>query len=94
MTGAQTRIKQAVECGYWHMYRFNPLLAKEGKNPFTLDSTREPKGNFRDFIMSEVRFSSLTRTFPETAEELFEKTEESAKERLNTYIALADGEVK
>ncbi len=94
MTGAQTRIKQAVECGYWHMYRFNPLLAQEGKNPFTLDSTREPKGSFRDFIMSEVRYSSLTRTFPETAEELFTKTEESAKERLATYIGLADGTTK
>ena len=88
MSGAQTRIKQAVECGYWHMYRFNPLLAQEGKNPFTLDS-KEPTGNFREFIMSEVRYSSLTRTFPEVAEDLFQKTEENAKERLENYKRLA-----
>jgi len=90
LTNPQKRIKDAVEAGYWHMYRFNPMNAKEGKNPFTLDSSREPKGNFREFIMNEVRYSSLTRTFPEVAEELFEKTEENAKERLESYIKLAD----
>ncbi len=90
MSGAQTRIKEAVECGYWHMYRYNPALKAEGKNPFILDSTKEPKGNFRDFIMNEVRYSSLTRTFPDTAEELFAKTEETARERLAGYIKLAE----
>ena len=90
MSGAQTRIKQAVECGYWQMYRYNPALKAEGKNPFTLDSTKEPKGNFREFIMNEVRYSSLTRTFPETAEELFQKTESTARERLAGYIKLAE----
>ena len=89
MSGAQTRIKQAVECGYWNMYRFNPLLAKEGKNPFTLDS-KDPTGNFREFIMNEVRYSSLTRTFPDVAEELFEQTEKTAKERLESYKRLAN----
>ncbi|HIQ99854.1 MAG TPA: pyruvate:ferredoxin (flavodoxin) oxidoreductase [Candidatus Scybalocola faecavium] len=88
MKFAQTRMKQAVECGYWALYRFNPDLAKEGKNPFTLDS-KEPTGNFREFIMNEVRYSSLTRTFPEVAEELFEKTEATAKERLENYKKLA-----
>ena len=84
MKFAQTRMKQAVECGYWALYRFNPDLAKEGKNPFTLDS-KEPTGNFREFIMNEVRYSSLTRTFPDVAEGLFEKTEATAKERLANY---------
>ena len=88
MKFAQTRMKQAVECGYWSLYRFNPDLEKEGKNPFTLDS-KEPTGDFREFIMSEVRYSSLTRTFPDVAEELFEKTEATAKERLESYKRLA-----
>ena len=88
MKFAQTRMKQAVECGYWSLYRFNPELEKEGKNPFTLDS-KEPTGDFREFIMSEVRYSSLTRTFPDVAEELFEKTEATAKERLENYKRLA-----
>ena len=90
MSGAQTRIKEAVNCGYWHMWRYNPLLKAEGKNPFILDSTKEPKGSFRDFIMSEVRYSSLQRTFPEIAEQMFIKNEEDAKERLAGYIKLAE----
>ena len=63
---------------------------KEGKNPFTLDS-KEPTGNFREFLLSEVRYSSLQRTFPEIAEELFEQTEATAKERLEGYKKLAQG---
>lgn len=59
-SGAQNEIKRAVEAGYWQMYRFNPELKKEGKNPFTLDS-KEPTGNFREFLLSEVRYSSLQR---------------------------------
>ena len=55
MKGAQTRIKEAVECGYWSCWRFNPELKAQGKNPFILDSTKEPKGDFRAFIMNEVR---------------------------------------
>ena len=88
MSTAQERIKKAVECGYWHMWRFNPLLKEEGKNPFILDS-KEPTGNFRDFIMDEVRYSSLVRTFPETAEQLFEKCENEARERYETYKNMA-----
>ncbi|MCQ4725903.1 pyruvate:ferredoxin (flavodoxin) oxidoreductase [Anaerotignum faecicola] len=90
MSGAQTEIKKAVDAGYWHMYRFNPLLKKEGKNPFILDSPKEPKGNFQEFIRGEVRYSSLLRTFPGIADELFEKSEEDAKERLANYIRLAE----
>ena len=89
MSGAQTRIKEAVACGYWHMWRYNPLLKAEGKNPFILDSTKEPTGSFREFIMNEVRYSSLQRTFPEIAEEMFVKNEEDAKERLAGYIKMA-----
>ncbi|MBE6008068.1 MAG: pyruvate:ferredoxin (flavodoxin) oxidoreductase [Lachnospiraceae bacterium] len=89
MSGAMTEIKRAVDAGYWHMYRFNPLLKEEGKNPFILDS-KEPKGDFRDFITGEVRYSSLLRTFPETAEELFAECEKNAKERYETYRKLAE----
>jgi len=90
MAGAQNEIKKAVEAGYWHCYRFNPELKAEGKNPFVLDSTREPKGSFQDFIKGEVRYSSLLRTFPDIAGELFAKAEANAKERLENYIRLAD----
>ena len=86
----RTKSNDAVEAGYWQMYRFNPELKKEGKNPFTLDS-KEPTGNFREFLLSEVRYSSLQRTFPEIAEELFEQTEATAKERLEGYKKLAQG---
>ncbi len=89
MSGAQTEIKKAVDAGYWHMFRFNPDLKNEGKNPFTLDSTPEPQGSFQDFIKGEVRYTSLARTFPEIADELFAKAEENAKERLETYKKLA-----
>ena len=89
MSGAQSEIKRAVEAGYWHMYRFNPLLKEEGKNPFVLDS-KEPTADFQEFISSEVRYSSLKRTFPEIADELFAKTEQDAKERYETYKRLAE----
>ena len=89
MSGAQSEIKRAVEAGYWHMYRFNPLLKEEGKNPFVLDS-KEPTADFQEFIASEVRYSSLKRTFPEVADELFAKTEQDAKERYETYKRLAE----
>ena len=78
---------QAVKCGYWHLYRFNPDVP-EGTNPFTLDS-KEPTESFRDFIMAQVRYSSLAKQFPEQAEELFELAEENAKARLESYRKLA-----
>ncbi len=81
-------IKNAVQSGYWHLYRYNPELKKEGKNPFILDS-KEPTGDFREFIMNQVRYNALARMFPEQAEELFKKTEEEARERYQTYKTLA-----
>lgn len=90
MGRTQYQSKMAVEAGYWHLYRYNPLAEEEGKIPFTLDS-KEPKGSFRDFIMSEVRYASLTNTFPELAENLFELAEKDAKKRYNIYKALAQG---
>ncbi len=91
MAGSQAEIKRAVDAGYWHMYRFNPELKEQGKNPFILDS-KEPKDSFRDFLLSEVRYSALQRTFPEAAEELFKQCEEDAKARLETYKRLANAE--
>ena len=93
MANSQLEIKKAVEAGYWHCYRFNPELKAEGKNPFTLDSTPEPKGDFQEFIKGEVRYSSLLRTFPELAQELFAKAEADAKDRLEKYKKLAAGEM-
>lgn len=88
MGNSQLEEKRAVECGYWAMYRFNPMLKETGKNPFSLDS-KEPTGDFREFIMGEVRYAALAKAFPEAAEALFEKTERDAKERLENYKKLA-----
>ena len=88
MGHAQDEMKRAVDCGYWHLYRYNPLLRKEGKNPFILDS-KEPKASFREYLMGETRYAALTRTFPELAEELFVKAEEYAKEKYEIYRTLA-----
>ena len=88
MGNSQLEEKRAVECGYWAMYRFNPMLKEVGKNPFSLDS-KEPTGDFREFIMGEVRYAALAKAFPEAAEALFEKTERDAKERLENYKKLA-----
>jgi pyruvate-ferredoxin/flavodoxin oxidoreductase len=90
MGSCQEEEKKAVQAGYWHLYRNNPELAKEGKNPFQLDS-KEPTTSFREFLLGEVRYSSLLNTFPEEAEELFAKAEESAKERLQRYKKMAQG---
>jgi len=88
MTYSQEEEKKAVECGYWTLYRYDPRLKDENKNPFQLDS-KEPKGDFQEFLMGEVRFSSLTRTFPEHAERLFKKAEEDMKERYENYKRMA-----
>jgi pyruvate-ferredoxin/flavodoxin oxidoreductase len=89
MGKSQLEAKRAVECGYWAMYRYNPSLADEGKNPFVLDS-KEPTANFREFLMGEVRYSSLLQQYPEQAEALFRKTENDAKLRLESYKRLAN----
>ena len=90
MGNAQEEEKKAVESGYWNMYRYNPTL-KGQKNPFILDS-KDPKSNFKDFLMGEVRYDSLAKAFPKEAEELFNKTENDAKERLENYKRLANQE--
>ncbi|MDR5587263.1 MULTISPECIES: pyruvate:ferredoxin (flavodoxin) oxidoreductase [Clostridium] len=90
MSNSQEEEKKAVECGYWSLYRYNPTL-KGVKNPFSLDS-KEPKENFREFLMGEVRYSSLAKVFPEISEDLFKKTEEDALERYNNYKKLASQE--
>lgn len=81
------REKKAVEAGYWHLYRFNPLLKEEGKNPFTLDS-KAPSASFREFLEGEVRYASLKGSFPEIAEQLFAKAEKDAKDRYNGYVRM------
>ena len=100
MTNSQQVEKQAVECGYWHLYRYNPSLEGQGKNPFTLDSKEPVWDKFNDFIMDEVRFSSLKKAFPVEADELFAATQANAKWRYNSYRRMAaedwslDGEQK
>ena len=89
MNKAQEVMKDAVKAGYWHLYRYNPDLKKEGQNPFILDS-KEPTESFRDFLMGEVRYAQLTTAFPDVAEELFEMAEENAKGRYETYKNLAE----
>jgi len=89
MGNSQLESKKAVDCGYWGMYRFNPTLKDAGKNPFTLDS-KEPKEDFKEFLMGEVRYSSLAKAFPEAADALFEKTYQDAMERLESYKKLAN----
>lgn len=89
MGKAQENIKDAVEAGYWSLYRFNPELKKEGKNPFILDS-KEPTASFRDFIMGQTRYAALAKEFPDVAETLFEITEENARDRIESYKKLAN----
>ena len=89
MGKSQENIKDAVDSGYWHLYRFNPELKEEGKNPFVLDS-KAPTASFQDFILSQVRYSSLAQEFPEVADKLFAMAEENAKERYDSYKRLAD----
>lgn len=89
MGRSQEEESRAVEAGYWHLYKYNPLLEKEGKNPFSLDS-KEPKWDqFQNFLMGEVRYSALKREFPDIAASLFQAAEENAKWRYNTYKRLA-----
>ncbi|NLM52176.1 MAG: pyruvate:ferredoxin (flavodoxin) oxidoreductase [Firmicutes bacterium] len=88
MGKSQNQQKFAVETGYWHLYRYNPQVP-EGQNPFTLDS-KEPTKEFREFLNSEIRYTSLQKTFPDVAEELFAKTEKEAKERYATYKRMAE----
>lgn len=87
---SQLEAKKAVDSGYWAMYRYNPQLVGTDKKSFVLDS-KEPTADFKEFLMGEVRYSSLAKQFPEHAEALFAKTEEDAKHRLAGYKKLAEG---
>lgn len=86
---SQKEEKLAVDCGYWHLYRYNPALEGTDQNPFTLDSKEPDWSKFQDFLKGEVRFASLYKSFPDKADELLAKTEEFAKVRLETYKRLA-----
>jgi pyruvate-ferredoxin/flavodoxin oxidoreductase len=89
MGKSQENIKEAVESGYWHLYRFNPDLKKKGRNPFILDS-KEPTKPFRDFIMGQNRYASLAKEFPQSADKLFAMTEEDAREKYEEYKKLSE----
>lgn len=88
MGKSQRREKEAVEAGYWHLWRFDPRLEEQGKNPFQLDS-KEPTADFQEFLQGEVRYSSLKRNFPEQAAELYAASEKAAKERYEKYVRLS-----
>ena len=83
------KMKDAVDAGYWHLYRYDPALEAQGKNPFQLDS-KEPTANFQDFLNSEGRYTALKISFPDVADELFARAEEDAKRKWQTYKRLAD----
>ena len=89
MSNTQAEMKRAVECGYWHLYRFDPRLEEEGKNPFQMDSAA-PTGNYLDFLRSERRFASMEAKFPEEAEKLFAGAEHDAEKRYESYVALKE----
>ena len=91
MSNPQQIIKEAVDCGYWQLYRYNPALAEEGKNPFIMDS-KEPTGSYQEFLRKETRYTSLLKTKPEIAEKLFERAEEEAKERVKKYQHLGQND--
>jgi pyruvate-ferredoxin/flavodoxin oxidoreductase len=92
-TGMNNTVEQekfAVKAGYWHLYRYNPMLAEEGKNPFTLDSKEPDWNEFQNFINSEIRYTQLLKSFPEQAKELFKIAEDNAKWRYNSYKRMAE----
>ena len=86
MGRSQNEEKLAVDCGYWHLWRYDPRLADEGKNPFQLDSKAPNFADFREFLMGEVRYSSVAKAYPAEAEELFSEAEKMAKLRYQTYV--------
>ncbi len=89
MSKGQLETKKAVDAGYWQLYRYNPALAAEGKNPFTLDS-KDPTGSYQEFLAGETRYKTLKASRPELAAELFARAEEDSKARLASYKAKAD----
>ncbi len=89
MGKSQAEEKNAVDCGYWHLWRYNPALEAEGKNPFTLDSKEPDWNKFTDFLKGEVRFASLLKLYPKEADELFKAAQDNAKWRYNNYKRLS-----
>ncbi len=89
MGKAQAEEAAAVECGYWHLWRYNPALEEEGKNPFSLDSKEPQWDKFQDFLKGEVRYASVMKQYPAEAQELFDKAEEMAKKRYASYIRMS-----
>ena len=89
MGKSQEEEEKAVKCGYWHLWRYNPALEAEGKNPFTLDSKEPDWSGFQDFLKGEVRYASVMKQYPTEAEDLFKAAEENAKWRYNSYKRLA-----
>jgi len=88
MGKAQAEEAKAVECGYWHLWRFNPALEEEGKNPFILDSKEPDYSKFQDFLKGEVRYASVMKQYPNEAQELFDASEEMAKKRYQSYVRM------
>ena len=86
MGKTQTEEKRAVECGYWHLWRFNPELEAQGKNPFTLDSKEPQWDKFQDFLLGEVRYLSLKKARPEEAQELYDAAQKAAQKRYASYV--------
>jgi pyruvate-ferredoxin/flavodoxin oxidoreductase len=84
-------MRLAVECGYWPLYRFDPRRRAQGKNPFQLDC-KPPTGSLKDFLMGEVRYKTLTQTFPEEAQRLHDELEKDCQRRFRMYQKLAEGE--
>jgi pyruvate-ferredoxin/flavodoxin oxidoreductase len=89
MGNSQLQAEMAAECGYWHLYRYNPLLEKEGKNPFQLDSKAPDWTKFQQFLQTEVRYSSLKKALPNQADELFKAAEVNAQWRYNSYVRMS-----
>lgn len=90
MSCTQEEMKKAVECGYWHLYRYDPRRIAEGKNPFQLDSPAPDSGKMMDYLKGENRYASLQINFPDRAQRLYEKTVQDAKDRYAKYRKMAE----
>ena len=89
MGKSQAEEAKAVACGYWHLWRYNPALAEEGKNPFSLDSKEPDWSKFRDFLLGEVRYLSVQKAYPNEADELFSEAQRMAQLRYKSYVRKA-----
>ena len=90
MSCTQEEMKKAVECGYWHLYRYDPRRIAEGKNPFQLDSPEPDSAKMMDYLKGENRYASLKINFPDRAEQLYQKTIQDAKDRYAKYRKMAE----